>query len=86
MAQWVTYLSVKVSEDGSSWKHVACGRSFKANTDYSSTVQIEFPEPVKGRYVRIYPQRWQSWPAFRAGVLVCEKKCKDGWSQNGRHR
>lgn len=79
VAQWVTYLSVKVSEDGSSWKHVACGRSFKANTDYSSTVQIEFPEPVKGRYVRIYPQRWQSWPAFRAGVLVCEKKCKDGF-------
>ena len=78
VAQWVTYVAVKVSDDGSSWKHVACGRSFKANTDYSSTAEITFPEPVKGRYVRIYPQKWHGWPAIRAGVLVCEKKCKHG--------
>jgi hypothetical protein len=76
---WVTYASVKVSEDGSSWKHVACGRSFKAATDQTTTKKIIFPEPVKGRYVRIYPQRWYSWPTMKAGVLVCEKKCKEGF-------
>jgi hypothetical protein len=75
---WVTALSVKVSEDGSNWKHVSCGRSFMASTDSTSTVEIKFEDAVKGRYVRIFPERWSSWPALRAGILICQRECKEG--------
>lgn len=77
-SQWVTAIKVMVSSDGSSWKDVGCGRIMEANTDQSSKVNVMFPEAVEGRFVKIYPEEFNSWPAMRAGVIVCEKKCEDG--------
>ncbi|MFN9908783.1 MAG: discoidin domain-containing protein, partial [bacterium] len=52
---WVKGYAVRVSDDGESWKEVACGRIFDANSDMNTKVINMFPAPVKGRYVRIYP-------------------------------
>ena len=59
-------------------QEVACGRIFDANTDMNTKVKNMFPDPVKGRYVRIYPMVYHGHPSMRAGVLVCEKKCQKG--------
>eukprot|EP00960_Hanusia_phi_P062612 765213-Hanusia_phi.AAC.3 len=61
---------VKISSDGSEWSEVECGRSFNANTDKSTKVPVYFRVPLQGRYVRIYPDDFSTYPSFRAGVLV----------------
>eukprot|EP00960_Hanusia_phi_P074325 768213-Hanusia_phi.AAC.3 len=75
---YVSYLSVKVSKDGSSWTDVACGRIFEASSDASSVKKILFPEPVVARYVKIFPQKYVNYPDIRAAILLCEKKCQSG--------
>jgi len=75
---WVKGYAVRVSDDQSSWKEVACGRVFDANRDMNTKVKNLFPDPVKARYVRIYPMVYHGHPSMRAGVLVCEKECKKG--------
>ncbi len=44
-----------MSENGDDWTEVACGRWFQANTDMHTKVLNTFPEPLKARFVRIYP-------------------------------
>jgi len=74
---WTKSFFVKVSKDGKKWRKVECGRTFEGNTDANSKLRTEFMKPVKARYVRIYPESSHGYPAMRAGVLVCESKCKD---------
>jgi hypothetical protein len=52
---WTTSYAVKVSDNGDDWTEVACGRWFPANTDMNTKVMNPFPEPVRARYVRLYP-------------------------------
>ena len=52
---WTTSFAVKVSENGDDWTEVACGRWFQANTDMQTKVMNPFPQPVRARFVRIYP-------------------------------
>ena len=49
---------IQVSEDGDQWKEVHCGRVFDANSDKNTKVKNLFDVPVKGRWVRIFPQTW----------------------------
>ena len=77
-AQWVTLLKVTYSEDGKHWFSVQCGEAFEANSDTDTKVSIEFDNPVKGRYVRIWPIEWYNWISMRAGILLCERKCIGG--------
>jgi len=76
--QRLTTFRVQVSEKGDSWADVECGRIFDGNTDRNTHVRALFDKPIKARYVRIIPETWYSWPSFRAGVLLCQSKCKEG--------
>jgi hypothetical protein len=73
-----TSVSVKVSNDGETWSDVQCGAAFAANGDQNTKMRILFRDPVRARYVRVYPQKWQAWPSLRAGVLICERPCEGG--------
>ena len=75
--QWVTEFSAEVSQDGSTWYSVHCGRIFTANKDRSTKVKTIFDYPAKARYVRITPQRWKNHMSMRVGVLLCERPCVD---------
>jgi len=74
---WTTTFTVKVSEDGSKWKQIECGRIFSGNKDRNTMVRNMFADPVYGRYVRLYPKTWSGRPSLRAGVTLCEKKCSE---------
>ena len=73
--EWVKTFSIQTSVDGSKWHDVACGQEWDANSNRNTKVRTYFSEPVKGRYVRLYPQEWHSWMSMRMALLVCEKPC-----------
>jgi hypothetical protein len=76
---WFTRsFTVVVSEDGASWKEVACGRVFEANTDWNTKVENRFPSPIRTRYVRIIVEEFAGYPAMRVGLLTCEEECEGG--------
>jgi len=75
---WVTEYTVKVSKDGIMWSDVQCGRIFQANVDRNSKVRKYFRDPIRARYVRIFPEDWQGMPGMRAGILLCERPCTGG--------
>ncbi len=56
--QWVTGLKVKVSNDGTTWVDVFCGKYFAANDDRNSKKRIYFPKPIRARMIRILPVTW----------------------------
>ena len=73
--QHVTTFGVKVSSDGTTWEDVDCGNFF-SGSDWRTKRSNKFYEPVKGRYIRIYPKTWHGWPSLRAGLLLCAAKCQ----------
>jgi hypothetical protein len=73
--QWVTRLSMQVSSDGQEWISVQCGMVFEASKDRNTKTQIFFRKPVKGRYIRLFPEAYHGWPSMRAAVLICERPC-----------
>ena len=75
---WVTEYSVKASMDGITWSDVQCGRIFKANVDRNSKVKKYFRDPIRARFIRIFPEAWQGMMGMRAGIIVCERPCKGG--------
>jgi hypothetical protein len=54
---------------------VNCGQEWDANVDRSSKLRTYFAQPVKGRYIRLYPQEWHGWISMRMAALICEKPC-----------
>jgi hypothetical protein len=76
--QFTQTYKVMVSDDGEKWNNVECGRIFDGNVNYYEKKQNVFVEPVKARYVRIYPETCYSYCALRVGILLCEKECTDG--------
>jgi hypothetical protein len=76
--EWVTEFRVDVSVDGNEWLAVGCQRVFEGNTDKNTKVDTLFREPVRARYLRIYPMEWHEYPSMRAGALVCERPCQGG--------
>lgn len=75
---WVTSFTVQVSLDNIEWISVSCSEVFDANEDQNTKVKTLFRRPVRGRYVRIFPETWQQLPSLRAGVLICERPCVGG--------
>jgi hypothetical protein len=77
--QYVKGYKVTVSSDGSTWQDVECGRVFDGNQDNTQNkrVQALFENAVKTRYVRIHPQFWNGHISMRAGLVLCETKCKN---------
>jgi len=74
--RFVKTFRVKVSVDAKKWKWVECGRYFDGNTDRSTKVKNLFDKPVEARYIRIYVDKYQSWPVMRAAAILCESECK----------
>jgi len=75
--QWVKLYKVSVSNDGTTWQNVDCGRLFDGNKDRNTRVRQLFSKPIQARYIRIHPMRWHHHISMRAGVIICETKCKD---------
>ncbi len=72
---WVTAFYVKTSKDGKEWNLVECGRLFIGNTDSTTKKNSFFSNPIKTRFVRIYPDSYYNWlPSMRAGLLMCDSK------------
>ena len=75
--RYVKSFKVKVSQQGKNWKWVECGRIFEGNEDYTSKKEVIFSQPLKARYIRIYPETSYHGFDMRAGVLLCESNCSD---------
>jgi hypothetical protein len=76
--QRVTAFKVAVSNDGDVWIEVECGRVFQGNKDANTKLKTRFRKPVRARFVRIYPQKWNGHMSMRSAVLVCERPCLTG--------
>ena len=77
--QWVTHYHVKVSnDDKKNWDEVdevkqkSGSKEWIGNTDTNTKVTNIFPTPVVGRYVRVYPTKWDYWPSMRMGVILSQ--------------
>jgi len=64
--------SFKVKSKGVSgtWEDVDGGKIYTGNTDRDTQVDAIFDTPVEARYVRIYPQTWNSHMSLRADIYV----------------
>ena len=76
--EWVTSYKVKVSRDSQAWHDVDGGSTFAANSNWNEQRQNVFAQPLKTRYVRIYPQNIHAWMSMRAGVLLAPAPLTDG--------
>jgi hypothetical protein len=63
-SQWVTSIKVK-SKLNDSWSDVDGGKTYGANYDKNSKVDIVFEEPVYARVLTIYPQTWYDHISLR---------------------
>ncbi len=75
--QWVTAFKVAVSDDGTTWHDVECGRVFAANTNGETDKTNAFEKPMMARYVRLIVVNWNNHISMRAGLLLCEQECKN---------
>ena len=67
--QRVESFKVMVNGVNDTWVDVDGGKEFTGNTS-GTQVNVIFDTPVEGRYVRIYPQTWQSHMSLRADIYV----------------
>ena len=74
--QYLKTFMARISDDGSKWYDVECGRAFPANRNWNVKESVYFTKALEGRYVRIYVDTYNNWPSYRAGLLLCEKNCK----------
>ena len=76
--QCVTAVSVAVSDDKENWVNVDDNRWFDTRCQGHSNTKhnIYFSQPVRARYVKIFPKRWDQYIALRVGVLVYDKRKK----------
>ena len=68
--QWVKTFKVKVKGTSETWVDVDGGKIYTGNTDRNTQIDVIFDTPVEGRYVRIYPQTWNSYMSLRADIIV----------------
>lgn len=67
--QWVKSFKVKYKDESGSWWDVD-GKTFPGNVDKSSKVTTTFSKPVRARYIRIYPQTWNSHISMRVDMIA----------------
>jgi hypothetical protein len=68
-AQWVKSFKVKYKDESGSWWDID-GKTFPGNVDKSSKVITTFSKPVRARYIRIYPQTWNSHMSMRVDMIA----------------
>ena len=68
-AQWVSSYKVKYKDESGSWWDID-GKIFPGNVDNDSKVTTTFSEPVRARYIRIYPQAWHGHISMRADIIA----------------
>ena len=68
--QWVKTFKVMVKGVSGTWVDVDDGEGFTGNTDRDTQVNVFFDTPVEARYIRIYPQTWNSHMSLRADIYV----------------
>jgi len=68
--QWVKTFKVMVKGVSGTWVDVDDGKVFTGNTDRDTQVNVFFDTPVEARYIKIYPQTWNSHMSLRAGIYV----------------
>ena len=69
-SQWVKTFKVQYKGTSETWVDVDGGKIYTGNTDKDTRVDVIFDTPVEGRYVRIYPQTWNSHMSMRADIIV----------------
>ncbi|XP_035673288.1 adipocyte enhancer-binding protein 1-like isoform X11 [Branchiostoma floridae] len=71
--QWVTSYKLRFSRDGSTWStyldNLGRDRVFSGNFDRDTEVRHLLEPPVTARYVRFWPQAWNSHLSMRVEVL-----------------
>lgn len=69
--KWVKSFKVKYwDNDSLLWVNVDEGKTFIGNDDRDSLRRVLFTEPVVARYIRIYPQEWNTNIALRCGLIM----------------
>ena len=69
-SQRVTSFKVYASTDSSSWWWVGNGQVFTGNSDSNTYVDNVFGASISARYIRIYPQTWNSHMSMRSALLM----------------
>ncbi|XP_035673289.1 uncharacterized protein LOC118413828 isoform X1 [Branchiostoma floridae] len=71
--QWVTSYKLRFSRDGSTWStyldNLGREKVFSGNSDQDTEVRHLLDPPVTARYVRFWPQTWNSYLSMRVEVL-----------------
>ena len=67
--QRVESFKVKAKGMSGTWEDVDGGKIYTGNTS-GTQVNVFFDTPVEARYIRIYPQTWNSHMSLRAGIYV----------------
>ena len=68
--QWVKTFKVQYKGTSETWVDVDGGKIYTGNTDKDTQVNAFFDTPVDARYIRIYPQTWNSHMSMRADIFV----------------
>ncbi|XP_069106764.1 lactadherin-like [Argopecten irradians] len=81
--QYTKSFAVKHSLDGQQWHDVfdsdGLKKIFPANSDRTSNVTMTVTEIRPTKFIRIYPETWNNWPAFRFEITGCAFIPKLGW-------
>ena len=67
--QWVKSFKVKYKDGSGSWWDID-GKTFPGNVDKNSKVTTTFSQPVRARYIRIYPQTWNNHMSMRVDMIA----------------
>ncbi|XP_072039523.1 uncharacterized protein [Amphiura filiformis] len=73
--EWVEMLQIQYGEINDSLTYImdgATAKTFVANSDRNSVVDIRFHELIITRILRICPTQWEGWTALRFEVIGCD--------------
>ena len=73
-SQYVKTFKVKYRGQSGVWKDVEKGKIFTGNTDQDTQVDVNFKNPVNARYIRIYPETYESHMSLRADIVSGKTK------------
>ena len=73
-SQYVKTFKVKYKGKGGTWGDVEKGKIFTGNTDQDTQVDVNFEKPVNARYIRIYPETYESHMSLRADLISGKTK------------
>ena len=68
--QYVKTFNVKYKGKSGVWKDVESGKLFTGNTDKDTQVDVNFKNPIDARYIRIYPETYESHMSLRADIVA----------------